>query len=284
MIYLATTFLPRPSRATAIALLAVCAMSACAPQIPDSAAGVGFDGPSAPILQPEPLASPLPPADAISSEELPSSEFLLAPAPASAPGLQSASSGNVATGVTPTGSATGLTTTSATSGSGADIAADTAAALAAAQLNSGVLPVEADPENAPPVALNNPGISDENDFQAVASRQSIASDAQRLEQQAAQREVIAPTSVPTRPASSDPNIVQYALATQHPKGSRVYTRSGINLASKAQRNCAKYTSPDQAQIDFLLKGGPDRDRLSLDPDGDGYACGWDPAPFRAAIN
>ena len=39
----------------------------------------------------------------------------------------------------------------------------------------------------------------------------------------------------------------------------------------------------RAQIDFLAKGGPERDRLGVDPDGDGYACAWNPAPFRAAV-
>ena len=29
-------------------------------------------------------------------------------------------------------------------------------------------------------------------------------------------------------------------------------------------------------------GGPERDRNALDPDGDGYACGWDPSVYRAA--
>jgi hypothetical protein len=32
----------------------------------------------------------------------------------------------------------------------------------------------------------------------------------------------------------------------------------------------------------LSNGGPERDRLGLDPDGDGFACYWDPTPFRLA--
>jgi hypothetical protein len=39
-----------------------------------------------------------------------------------------------------------------------------------------------------------------------------------------------------------------------------------------------------AQIAFLERGGPKRDTLGLDPDGDGFACYWDPAPFRKAVN
>jgi hypothetical protein len=32
----------------------------------------------------------------------------------------------------------------------------------------------------------------------------------------------------------------------------------------------------------LARGGPDKDPRGLDPDGDGFACGWDPAPFLLA--
>jgi hypothetical protein len=39
-----------------------------------------------------------------------------------------------------------------------------------------------------------------------------------------------------------------------------------------------------AQIAFLERGGPKRDTLGLDPDGDGFACYWDPAPFRKAVS
>ena len=74
-------------------------------------------------------------------------------------------------------------------------------------------------------------------------------------------------------------------------GSRVRFRAvtrnvnakGMQRHTKAARNCGKYPSDDQAQIAFLDRGGPERDRLGLDPDGDGYACGWDPAPFRNAV-
>jgi hypothetical protein len=76
----------------------------------------------------------------------------------------------------------------------------------------------------------------------------------------------------------------YALSTSNPIGTQLYSRAGFNLQAKAQRNCAQFASPDQAQIEFLSNGGPQRDRKGLDPDGDGYACGWDPSPFRSAVN
>ena len=131
---------------------------------------------------------------------------------------------------------------------------------------------------------SNTGISDEQDFGAVSNRRSIESDAARIEQNRQTYEVVAPTAVPQRSQDGQPNIVQYALSTSNPVGTQLYSRAGFNLQAKAERNCAQYPSSDQAQIAFLSNGGPQRDRKGLDPDGDGFACGWDPSPFRSAVN
>ncbi len=126
------------------------------------------------------------------------------------------------------------------------------------------------------------GISDENDFEAVAARETIQSDAERIAQNRAQYQVVQPGALPQRPGETGPNIVEYALATTHAPGTQLHKRSSLR-ANRAAANCAKYGSPDQAQEAFLAKGGPDRDRLGVDPDGDGFACGWDPRPFRTAL-
>ena len=135
---------------------------------------------------------------------------------------------------------------------------------------------------APRVVVNNPGISDEQDFGAVAERETIESDRERLEAQRQAYRVIEPEPIEERPDDVGPNIVAYALSTTNRVGERVYSRSGFNAQNRFARNCAKYASSDLAQRDFLERGGPQRDRLGLDPDGDGFACYWDPAPFRAA--
>ncbi|WOI56878.1 hypothetical protein [Palleronia sp. LCG004] len=132
------------------------------------------------------------------------------------------------------------------------------------------------------VDANNPGISDEQSFAAVSARESIESDAERLARQAQAYRVIQPTAVPTRRGSDGPNIVAYALQTSNAVGQPIYRRGGIGAQSRSARACAGYASPDLAQEAFLERGGPERDRLNLDPDGDGFACGWDPTPFRAA--
>lgn len=260
-----------------VPLIALGAFAACSPQIPDS--GAGFDSspfdpqPQSTLVEGQTInGDPLVPPVAVSSEPLTTAQ---APLSATAP-LNSPSS-TLAQPQPP------VQTAAAPTGSSDDIARETAAALAAAQANSGVAPVQASPSNPPPQPLSNPGISDENDFAAVSGRETIESDAERIARNKAQYLVVQPTSVPTRSGSNSPNIVSYALQTSNPRGTRVYSRAGINLQAKMQRNCAGYPSPDQAQIAFLSKGGPERDRMGLDPDGDGYACSWDPAPFRTAV-
>lgn len=126
------------------------------------------------------------------------------------------------------------------------------------------------------------GISDENDFGAVAARETIESDAARIAANRAQYQVVQPGALPQRSGETGPNIVDYALATRHAPGTQLHKRSSLR-ANRAAAACVKYGSPDQAQEAFLAKGGPDRDRLGLDPDGDGFACGWDPRPFRTAL-
>ena len=233
--------------------LALVGLAACTTTIPDSGAGVGFDNSiEAHRAREAALAgSALPPPAAVSSE-------VLSPA-------------------------AGVPSTPPPASSSQDAILEASSSLDASSANSGVAPVQASPSNPAPVALNNPGLSDENDFQAVSNRQSIESDAQRIAQNRSQYQVIEPTALPSRSgASGGPNIVAYALQTSHPRGTRLYNRTGLNLAARSQRSCRGYASPDRAQIDFLAKGGPQRDRMTLDPDGDGYACSWDPQPFRAA--
>jgi hypothetical protein len=143
--------------------------------------------------------------------------------------------------------------------------------------------LDASPTNAAPQLATNPsGISDEQSFDAVSGRETIESDAQRRAAQAAARVEVAPSAVPQRPSSTGPNIVEYAINAPNVKGQEWYSRSLLSGQGRFQRNCAAYSSADEAQRDFLARGGPDRDRRGIDPDGDGFACGWDPAPFKRA--
>lgn len=147
-------------------------------------------------------------------------------------------------------------------------------------------PVETAALDAPLSAVpigDNPNISDEQNFDAVSSRETIESDRERLEQQQQVFQQAEPEAVPERPSGNTaPNIVAYALETTNLVGQSVYRRSSRFNEDRYRRACAEFGSSDQAQAAFLAAGGPERDRRGLDPDGDGFACFWNPAPFRTA--
>lgn len=133
------------------------------------------------------------------------------------------------------------------------------------------------------VAVNHTGISDEQDFSAVASRETIESDKARIAQNRAQYQQVQPTELPERTGASSGavDLVQYALSAPNRIGEAIYPRSRIALAN-SQKACARYNTPEAAQQAFLKAGGPKRDPKNLDPDGDGFACYWDPTPFQKA--
>lgn len=249
--------------------LTLAVLAACSPEVPDSGAGIGFGTEEDAIRARELELAGAPasvdrlvPPQALSSEALPAAPATIG---------------------TPQSVRTPATVATAQSGSSADIAAETAAALAASSSVSGPSAAQTGTP-APETVVNSGGLSAENDFAAVSGQRSIQGDAALIAGNQAQYQVIEPTAVPTRTDTSQPNVVGYALSTSHPPGTRLYSRSGINLNSKAERNCGRFASADLAQIEFLSTGGPERDRAGLDPDGDGYACGWDPTPFRRAVS
>ncbi len=168
----------------------------------------------------------------------------------------------------------------------ADIAAQTRAALGNGSgdlaVNSGSSMIQPPSAGPAPQITDAPGISVENNFDAVSANRSIEDDAARVAAARQQYQVASVQSLPTRSGGEGPNIAAYALSSKHAPGTQVYKRIGLNKQSKFERNCAGYAGPDLAQIEFLKNGGPERDRLGLDPDGDGFACTWDPRPFRKA--
>ena len=135
------------------------------------------------------------------------------------------------------------------------------------------------PDAAP--AVNSAGISDEQDFSAVSTRETIESDKERIAQNRAQYQQIQPGALPTRSGGNAALIIEYAVKAPNRLGEAIYRRSSIALANH-ERACARYDNPEAAQEAFLKSGGPQRDPKNLDPDGDGFACRWDPTPFQKA--
>lgn len=229
-------------------LVAAAALAACQPAVPDSGRGVGFDG-------------------SFEAQR------------------QARDAALAVNGSVPAPSEVGVAPLNALpeEGSAAATAAETARVLEATRPGGAVgqSPLIASPSNPPPTAVDATGISNENNFDAVANQRSIEGDAARLASNRAQYEIVQPQALPDR-IDTGPNIVAYALQTTHALGTRMYRRVGLNKQARFERACAEYATPDQAQIDFLARGGPERDRQGLDPDGDGFACAWDPGPFRLA--
>jgi hypothetical protein len=90
--------------------------------------------------------------------------------------------------------------------------------------------------------------------------------------------VVQPGPLPNR--VDGVNVALYAKQSTNALGQAVYPRSvGARVAGVG--NCGRFRDPDAAQRAFLSGGGPERDRYGIDPDGDGFACKWNPAPYRA---
>lgn len=126
-------------------------------------------------------------------------------------------------------------------------------------------------------------MSDEQDFQAVTARETIESDKARLEANKAQYQEIAPTALPERPSDDAASpVIAYVASTQNRLGQPNYTRRTVSEESH-QKACQRYATAAAAMEAFLKSGGPERDPKKLDPDGDGFACDFDPRPFHKAV-
>lgn len=242
-----------------LTLLAAVALAACQPAVPDSGRGVGFGNEFSAEQRAREAA-------------LANGSFPAPPPVTGAPLSTPPAEGSAEATAAETARVLAATRTGG---------AEAQAANTALAGNSGVAPLNASPSNPAPAIVNSAGISNENNFDAVSDQRSIDADAARLAANRQQYQVIQPQALPDR-TDAGPNIVAFALQTNHPRGTQIYRRTGFNRQAKFERACAEFASADQAQIDFLARGGPERDRKGMDPDGDGFACAWDPSPFRRA--
>lgn len=86
-------------------------------------------------------------------------------------------------------------------------------------------------------------------------------------------------TAPRAAVETPPSLKQYAALTRHPPGTRLYARPTGDDA-RAARACRGFATAGAAQLAFLGQGGPAHDPAGMDPDGDGYVCGWDPRLHR----
>ena len=75
------------------------------------------------------------------------------------------------------------------------------------------------------------------------------------------------------------NVAKFARDTKHKIGEEVFTRTIYSIYNN-WNECSKFKTKDDAQRKFLSNGGPYKDKFNLDPDGDGFACEWDPEIYR----
>jgi len=85
----------------------------------------------------------------------------------------------------------------------------------------------------------------------------------------------APGTVQPVAAQPAPDLARYARRERRIPGTTVYKRTGGSVQSAAS-TCSGYASAEAAQRAFIRTGGPVIDPRGMDPDGDGYVCGWTP--------
>jgi len=240
-------------------IVALVGLAACNPVVPDSGEGVGFQDYNTYLRdrtsQAGTASGPASPATGFSAD-------------AAAAAIDRADGGGAPSGADPAATGAGSVPTGAIIGDPS--ARPRGDAPAGIRTESGEM-------------VHSTGtVSDEQDFNAVSARETIESDKARIERNRAQYTVIQPGALPVRPGDTGPNIVAYALATNNVPGVQLYARSKLRSGNSGAA-CGRFGSPDVAQEAFLANGGPERDRKGLDPDGDGFACSWDPRPFRTAL-
>jgi hypothetical protein len=244
---------------SSVILLAALGLAACEAKVPDS--GVGFQDYNTYIKNQTVAAAEPAPSTGFSPEAAAAAIDAAEGKPAAATGAPLAAPGVAAV------------TTGAVIGASTD--------LPAGERARGNAPAGIAETTSEMTGAGAGTVSDEQDFAAVTQRESIESDKARIEANRAQYQIDQPTALPQRTEDGAPNIVAFALSTTNPVGVQMYSRSSLRLSS-FEAACGKFASPDLAQMAFLEAGGPKSDRKGLDPDGDGFACAWDPTPFRLA--
>jgi hypothetical protein len=123
-------------------------------------------------------------------------------------------------------------------------------------------------------------VSNQQDFLAVLNRQAQGAQGSAP---VATIQTAPVTGIPDPDVQAGPNIMAYALAFDHPVGAERFRRMNPLRWRQWENACLQFRTQEDAQRAFLSAGGPERDPGNLDPDGDGYACWWDPAPYRRAM-
>ncbi len=151
----------------------------------------------------------------------------------------------------------------------AELANEVTAALG---LDTGI-----DPDMDTGIDPNADSINLSLDSQEVQARERAAAQARR---DAARDQLVVIEPEPVPQTDLNANVVKFARETTHPVGTRRYNRPAFRDRLQSASVCRRFDTPDEAQRRFLANGGPETDRFNLDPDGDGFACKFDPEKYR----
>jgi hypothetical protein len=128
----------------------------------------------------------------------------------------------------------------------------------------------------------NVGISDEQDFTAVAPARDHR---KRCAAHRAQPGAVSGGGTHCPAGAVGQHGAEHRGICAEPRRTPLASRCTTARASGSTRR----KRPARAIARLTLRrrpscaGGPRRDPLGLDPDGDGFACAWDPTPFRTAL-
>ena len=95
------------------------------------------------------------------------------------------------------------------------------------------------------------------------------------------RRVIQPEEIENLSKKLLINLALYARQTSNAVGEKIYIRPPIK--KEKLDPCLRFVSSEDAQRFFLKKSGPQKDFWNLDPDGDGFACKWNPDQYRKLL-
>ena len=99
--------------------------------------------------------------------------------------------------------------------------------------------------------------------------------------EAREKRLVIETKMPAN-SKQNVNVAFFARSTSNKKGQSIYSRNSYKIFDH-WTECSHFSTDDSAQRFFLELGGPEMDSKNLDPDGDGFACNWDPVLYRQFI-
>ncbi len=151
------------------------------------------------------------------------------------------------------------------------------------QTLAGTAPAAPPPAGSSPTGIGiDPNAQEINLALTTLEQQKVEREEAARRREAARQQlvVINPEEAPQVNTNANANVVRFARTTTHAVGDKIYKRDVFRSRSQSASVCRRFDAAEDAQRQFLANGGPQEDRYNLDPDGDGFACEFDPTLYR----